>query len=43
MDSIFSGEKDDEIGYFELLGAPDIEIEDVLLGNLQILEVKLLS
>ena len=25
--------EDDEIGYFELLGAPDIEIEDVLQGN----------
>ena len=25
--------EDDKIGYFELLGTPDIEIEDVLLGN----------
>lgn len=26
---------DDEIGYFELLGAPDLEIEDVLVGHFE--------
>lgn len=26
---------DGEIGYFELLGAPDLEKEDVLIGNFE--------
>lgn len=31
---LYAFERDDgEYGYFELIGAPDLEIDDVLIGN----------